>query len=123
MSVNYTLDLDVAFEGYDRKTEWFQPRIAMLPDEQAVLTMTKAALWGSDIFLGIYYAIWTDTGKSWQQRLNQEQDDLAVDFHRQGSLAAAGVAVDFSFVGHDIGFPSLTISLHVRSLTWASYTA
>ncbi len=65
MTLNYTLKLDVAFEGCDRQTEWFQPRVAMLPDGRAVLTMTKAALWGSDIFLGIYYSISDDIGKTW----------------------------------------------------------
>ncbi len=67
MSVDYTLELDVPFEGYDRKTEWFQPRAATLPDGRIILTMTKSALWGSDIFLGIYYSVSDDMGKSWSE--------------------------------------------------------
>ncbi len=67
MAVDYTLRLDVAFEGYDRKTEWFQPRVASLPDGRVILTMTKSALWGSDIFLGIYYSISEDMELSWSE--------------------------------------------------------
>ncbi len=67
MPVNYTIELDIAFEGYDRKTQWFQPRAASLPDGRIIITMTKSALWGSDIFLGIYYSISKDTGKSWSE--------------------------------------------------------
>ena len=65
MNVDYKLVLDSAFEGYDRETEWFQPRVATVPDGRIVLTMTKSVLWGSDIFSGIYYSISADGGKNW----------------------------------------------------------
>jgi len=65
MTHGFSMELDTVFEGYDRKTEWFQPRIALLPDGRSLLTMTESALWGSDIFLGIYRSLSTDGGKHW----------------------------------------------------------
>ncbi len=67
----YDIQLDVISEGYDRETEWFQPRIGIIPphkgeDPVAVLTVTKARLWGSDIFTAVRQFRSEDLGRSWQ---------------------------------------------------------
>ncbi len=63
--LDYEIQLDVVSEGYDRETEWFQPRIGMIPPSTAVLTMTRARLWGSDIFTALQEMRSEDFGRTW----------------------------------------------------------
>jgi len=63
--VGFRVRLDVITEGYDRKSDWFQPRIGVIPPATAVLTMTKAQLWGSDIFTAIQEMRSDDFGRTW----------------------------------------------------------
>ena len=65
--VGYQTQLDVVSEGYDRVTEWFQPRVGIIPPSTAVLTMTKARLWGSDIFTAIQEMRSDDLGQTWSE--------------------------------------------------------
>ncbi len=64
-SLDYDIRLDVVSEGYDRETEWFQPRIGMIPPSTAVLTVTRAQLWGSDIFTALREFRSEDFGRTW----------------------------------------------------------
>lgn len=64
-SSDFDIQLDIITEGYDRETEWFQPRIGIIPPSTAVLTMTKARLWGSDIFTAIQEMRSEDLGRTW----------------------------------------------------------
>ena len=64
-ALDYDLQLDVISEGYDRETEWFQPRIGIIPPTTAVLTMTRARLWGSDIFTALQEMRSDDLGVTW----------------------------------------------------------
>lgn len=63
--LDYEVQLDVLSEGYDRENEWFQPRIGIIPPATAVLTMTKARLWGSDIFTALHDMRSDDLGLTW----------------------------------------------------------
>ena len=63
--LDYDIQLDVISEGYDRETEWFQPRIGVIPSTTAVLTMTRARLWGSDIFTALQEMRSEDLGRTW----------------------------------------------------------
>lgn len=65
--LSYSMELQVVREGYDRKTEWFQPRVAVLPNGRLLLTAVKTALWGSDIFEGMWQSISWDFGRSWSE--------------------------------------------------------
>jgi hypothetical protein len=71
--MNYELSLEIISEGYDRETEWFEPKIAIAPNGKVILTMMRAQLWGSDIFTGLSQLTSTDFGKTWSQpeELNQ----------------------------------------------------
>ncbi|MBU0714533.1 MAG: exo-alpha-sialidase [Verrucomicrobia bacterium] len=70
--IEYDIWLKIITEGYDRKSEWFQPRIGIVPPDAAILTMTKAQLWGSDIFQGTYLMRSDDHGQTWSKPVNQE---------------------------------------------------
>lgn len=63
----YRVQLDVIREGYDRKSNWFQPRVGIVPPSTAVLTMTKAQLWGSDIFTAVQEMRSDDLGRTWSE--------------------------------------------------------
>ncbi len=63
--LGFRLKLDVVSEGYDRKTEWFQPRVGIVPPSTAVMTLSQAQVWGSDIFTGIYQMRSDDLGGTW----------------------------------------------------------
>lgn len=63
----FRVQLDVISEGYDRQTEWFQPRIGVIPPGTAVLTMTRARLWGSDIFTAVHEMRSEDGGRTWSR--------------------------------------------------------
>jgi len=65
--LGFRVRLDVVTEGYDRKTEWFSTRIGIVPPATAVLTMTKARLWGSDIFSAIHDMRSDDLGRTWSE--------------------------------------------------------
>lgn len=64
-SLPYQLRVEVLSEGYDRKTDWFQPRVAVIPPATAILTMTRAQLWGSDIFTAVHDMRSDDFGRTW----------------------------------------------------------
>lgn len=63
----FRLQLDVIAEGYDRKSDWFQPRVGVIPPSTAVVTMTKAQLWGSDIFTALQEMRSDDFGRTWSK--------------------------------------------------------
>jgi hypothetical protein len=63
--VHYDVRLDALSEGYDRETEWFQPRIGIIPPSTAVLTLTRTKLWGSDIFTAMREFRSEDLGETW----------------------------------------------------------
>lgn len=65
MTPSYNVQLDTISDGYDRVTNWFQPRIGVIPPRTAVLTMTKARLWGSDIFTAVQEMRSDDLGRTW----------------------------------------------------------
>jgi len=67
MRLDYEYRLDIISEGYDRKSEWFQPRVAIAPDGKVILTMARALLWGSDIFTALEQLVSTDFGKTWSK--------------------------------------------------------
>jgi hypothetical protein len=64
-ALTYSLRLETVSEGYDRQTEWFQPRVGVIPPSTAILTMTKARLWGSDIFTAVWGMRSDDLGGTW----------------------------------------------------------
>ncbi|MCC7494056.1 MAG: hypothetical protein IT204_16985 [Fimbriimonadaceae bacterium] len=64
--VTYTVEPLILSEGYDRQTEWFQPRAALLPPHSVVVTASQAALWGSDIFHAIWEWRSDDLGRTWR---------------------------------------------------------
>ncbi len=65
--LGFRVQLDVVSEGYDRKSDWFQPRVAVIPPATAVITMTKAQLWGSDIFSALQEMRSDDFGRTWSK--------------------------------------------------------
>lgn len=64
-TLSYRIQLDVLSEGYDRKTDWFQPRVGVIPPTTAVLLMTRTQLWGSDIFTAVQEMRTDDLGGVW----------------------------------------------------------
>ncbi len=73
--LDYDIQLDVISEGYDRETEWFQPRIGVIPPSTAVLTMTRAQLWGSDIFTALQDMRSDDLGGTWGEAVSHPTVD------------------------------------------------
>ncbi len=69
------LVLQTIREGYDRKTGWFQPRVAMTPQGTAILTMTRNQLWGSDIFSAVQTMRSDDLGRTWSDPQPQAELD------------------------------------------------
>jgi hypothetical protein len=103
--LDYDIQLDVISEGYDRETEWFQPRIGVIPPTTAVLTMTRARLWGSDIFTALQEMRSEDLGRTWSDPVAHKTVDrrtlpsgvdvcpcdLVPDWHaKTGKLLATG---------------------------------
>ena len=70
-NVQWDTRLEVICEGYDRQTEWFQPRVGIIPPSTAILTMTRARLWGSDIFTAVQEMRSEDLGKTWSAPVAQ----------------------------------------------------
>jgi len=66
-TLGFRVKIDVVSEGYDRKTQWFQPRVGIIPPSTAVLTMTESQVWGSAIFTGIYHMRSDDLGRTWSK--------------------------------------------------------
>jgi hypothetical protein len=66
-SLGFRIKIEVVSEGYDRKTQWFQPRIGIIPPSTAVLTLSESRVWGSDIFTGIYQMRSDDLGRTWSR--------------------------------------------------------
>ena len=64
-TLDYTIKLDVLSEGYDGKTEWFQPRVGIIPPSTAVITVTRAILSGSDVFTAVRSMHSDDLGQTW----------------------------------------------------------
>ncbi len=73
--LNWDLELQTVREGYDGKSGWFQPRIAMTPQGKAILTMTPNQLWGSDIFSAIQMMRSDDLGRTWSDPQPQAELD------------------------------------------------
>lgn len=76
--LDYEIELQVVSEGYDRETEWFQPRIGIIPPTTAVLTVTRAQLWGSDVFTAIREFRSEDFGRTWSAPVIHETLDRRV---------------------------------------------
>jgi len=70
--LNYRIQLDVVSEGFDGKTQWFQPRVGMIPPHTAVLTATKALLGGSDLFTAVRSMRSEDMGRTWSEPVAHE---------------------------------------------------
>lgn len=68
----FEIERQIVLEGYDRKTGWFQPRVALIPPNRAVMTLTKSDLTGSDLFLGIHSMHSDDLGRTWTAPVVQE---------------------------------------------------
>jgi len=64
-SLDYNLELQTVFSGYDRQTCWVQTRAGIMPPNHAVITTQKLRLSGSDIFYAIHSAHSEDNGRSW----------------------------------------------------------
>jgi len=77
-SLDYEIDLQVISEGYDRETEWFQPRIGVIPPTTAVLTATRSQLWGSDVFTAMRECRSEDLGRTWGEPVVQDTLDRRV---------------------------------------------
>ena len=75
MSRKLEITNQTVVEGYDRKTGWFQPRIAWLEPNSALLTMSRNQLWGSDIFMAIHTMHSDDGGATWSTPQPQARMD------------------------------------------------
>ena len=53
-TLDYAVKLDILSEGYDGKTQWFQPRASVIPPNTAVITATRSDLSGSDGLFLVY---------------------------------------------------------------------
>jgi len=62
--VEYEVQLDTIVQGDYGESEWFQPRIAIIPPSTAVLTMTRAMLFGSDVFTAVQEMRSNDLGRT-----------------------------------------------------------
>ena len=71
--LNYTVKLDVVSEGYDDRTEWFQPRVGLIPPRTVVLTATKSLISGSDLFTAIRSMQSDDLGRTWGEQVIHEE--------------------------------------------------
>ncbi|MBC8443102.1 hypothetical protein H8D79_00095 [PVC group bacterium] len=71
-SLDYSLQLDVVSEGYDRKTCWVQTRGGVIPPNTAVITTQKLRLTGSDIFYAINDFRSDDFGQTWTGPVEQQ---------------------------------------------------
>lgn len=76
--LDYEIELQVLSEGYDRETEWFQPRIGIIPPSIALLTVTRSLLWGSDVFTALREFRSEDFGRTWSAPVIQESVDRRV---------------------------------------------
>ena len=64
--VDFDVDLQVASEGYDRKSCWVHPRAGHIPQiGAAVMTMQKLRLTGEDVFYALHELRTDDCGKTW----------------------------------------------------------
>jgi hypothetical protein len=76
--MNYTIDLRIASQGYDRVTCWTQARAGAIPatapneNPTVVLTMQKLRLAGSDDYEAIHSMYSTDLGATWSEPILQE---------------------------------------------------
>ena len=133
--LDYDVRLDAILEGYDRKTEWFQPRIAMIPPSTAVLILTRAELWGSDIFTAIREFRSEDLGETWRGPVIQEAldrrelpdgtslcpVDLTPAWHAaSGTLLATGHTAAY---GAGERGAVIAGNSHRREIVWTSYDA
>jgi hypothetical protein len=73
--LDFTLERQVVLEGYDRESEWFQPRIGVIPPSTAVMTLTRADLTGSDAFSAIRSLHSNDLGRTWSDPVEQDKLD------------------------------------------------
>lgn len=132
---DYDIRLDTVSEGYDRVTEWFQPRIGIIPPSTAVMTLTKTELWGSDIFTAVREFRSYDLGETWQgpvlhhtlDRRRQPDGtdvcpgDLTPAWHAEsGTLLATGHTATYSPGDRGTVIVSNT---HRREIVWSVYDA
>ncbi|MGI5818785.1 MAG: exo-alpha-sialidase [Armatimonadota bacterium] len=133
--LDYDARLDVISEGYDRETEWFQPRIGIIPPATAVLIMTRAEMWGSDIFTAVREFRSEDLGETWagpvvHQTLDRRTQpdgtdvcpaDLTPAWHEpSGTLLATGHTATYS--QGDRG-TVIVGDTHRREIVWTVYDA
>src|SRR5688572_25237578 len=67
--LEYRVELQTLQSGYDGKTGWHGPRVAVIPGEKPVLVMTlQQALMGvSDMFFALSDMHSTDFGRTWSK--------------------------------------------------------
>lgn len=70
-ALDYTLDTQIIYSGYDRKTCWVQSRCGVIPGGSAVITTQKLRITGSDIFSGINDLRSDDFGRTWSDPMPQ----------------------------------------------------
>ncbi len=131
--LDYHVQLDTISEGYDRETEWFQPRIGMVPPSTAILTATRAHLWGSDIFTAIRSFRSEDLGETWEDPVVHESlgrrtlpdgaevcpVDLTPAWHAEtGTLLATGHTATYA-PGERGGV--IVADTHRREIVWSVY--
>ena len=71
----FTVQLQTAQSGYDRKTCWVHTRAGVIPDGahsfSAVLTMHELRISGSDVYYPIHELRSDDGGKTWSKPISQ----------------------------------------------------
>lgn len=70
--LDYRVHVTVVSEGFDGKTQWFQPRVGIIPPHTAVLTATRSLIIGSDIFTALRSMQSDDLGKTWSPPVSHE---------------------------------------------------
>ncbi len=135
MTPEYRVQLDVVTQGYDRQTDWFQPRVGIVPPQTAVLTLTRQHLWGSDIFTAVSEMRSEDLGRTWtapQAHATLDRRalpdgveacpcDMTPAWHaRSGRLLATGHTA--LYAAGERG-ASLKGNSHTRDIAWSVYDA
>jgi hypothetical protein len=67
--LDFEIKLETIQKGYDGKSCWVHPRAGVIPEKKpiVVLTMMKAIMSGSDVFLPIADMRTDDLGKTWSK--------------------------------------------------------
>lgn len=90
----FTVDLMTVSQGYDGETCWVHPRAGVIPGNpaQAVITLQKLQLAGSDIFFELNDVSTKDDGKSWS-KITPHPDTLGRRISPEGLVT---VVCDFT---------------------------